>query len=530
MAPLSTLVACALTLGWVALPPASAAQDAADQGKAVYDRWCAECHGVDGAGDGPAAGYMMPRPRDFTLALYQIRTTATGQLPTDDDILKMIDEGMPGTAMPAWEDVLSRDERLAVVEYIKGFSAFFANSPTPEQLSFGGATRPTEAGIEQGRELWEQIECWRCHGQTGRGDGSSAPTLEDDLDFPIRAADLTENWLFNGGGTVEDIYRALRTGLDGTPMPSNSDMLDAGVWTEEQLWNLAHYVRSLAPEDPPAITEVIGAERLEDAAVPTSVDDPAWSEAQSYYVPLVGQIIVKPRWFDPRVDGVWVQALHDGQALALRVVWNDPSHSPDPDWADWRSRITEAMEPVDDTPHPDEPLPDRIAVQFPVEVPQGMERPYFLFGTGRDPVNLWDWTSDQAGAREMVGRGIGALEEQPPESQGTSADATWDNGQWRVLFTRALATDDPASDVQFPMSEAVPVAFFAWDGDNGESGARSSVSSWYFVYLTEPTPPTVLVAPLLAMALTAGLGLVVVARAQRREDEDEAAEGTGDED
>jgi DMSO reductase family type II enzyme heme b subunit len=159
-----------------------------------------------------------------------------------------------------------------------------------------------------------------------------------------------------------------------------------------------------------------------------------------------------------------------------------------------------------------------------------MERPYFLFGTGRDPVNLWDWTSDQAGAREMVGRGIGALEEQPPESQGTSADATWDNGQWRVLFTRALATDDPASDVQFPMSEAVPVAFFAWDGDNGESGARSSVSSWYFVYLTEPTPPTVLVAPLLAMALTAGLGLVVVARAQRREDEDEAAEGTGDED
>ena len=87
------------------------AQDGDDLGRVTYDRWCAGCHGVDGTGNGPGAEYMLPRPRDFTQALYQIRTTGSGELPTDDDILDIIDRGMPGTTMPGWEELLSDDER-----------------------------------------------------------------------------------------------------------------------------------------------------------------------------------------------------------------------------------------------------------------------------------------------------------------------------------------------------------------------------------------------------------------------------------
>src|SRR5690606_21076675 len=83
-------------------------------GKPIYDKWCAGCHGEDGRGTGEAAAYMLPRPRDFTRALYQIRTTASGELPTDADILRVIDEGMPGTAMPGWRTLLSRSEREAL--------------------------------------------------------------------------------------------------------------------------------------------------------------------------------------------------------------------------------------------------------------------------------------------------------------------------------------------------------------------------------------------------------------------------------
>jgi len=110
-------------------PPASRlpVQDTA-HGKAVYVKWCAGCHGDTGAGDGPAASHMLPRPRDFTGAIYKIRTTASGQLPTDQDVLRSIDDGLPGTAMPAWKDRLSERERRDVVAYLKTFSAFFQDT------------------------------------------------------------------------------------------------------------------------------------------------------------------------------------------------------------------------------------------------------------------------------------------------------------------------------------------------------------------------------------------------------------------
>ena len=118
------------------------AQESGDLGEVTYDRWCAGCHGVDGTGNGTGAEYMLPRPRDFTRALYQIRTTASGELPTDDDIMAVIDRGMPGTTMPGWEDLLSDDEKEALVEYLKSFSRFF----TPDEVL--AAQRVTETGAE----------------------------------------------------------------------------------------------------------------------------------------------------------------------------------------------------------------------------------------------------------------------------------------------------------------------------------------------------------------------------------------------
>ena len=76
----------AVVLATVALSGDAYPQDI-ERGQRLYDRWCAECHGFDGAGDGSAAAYMMPRPRDFTIGVYQIRTTANGELPTDADLV-----------------------------------------------------------------------------------------------------------------------------------------------------------------------------------------------------------------------------------------------------------------------------------------------------------------------------------------------------------------------------------------------------------------------------------------------------------
>ena len=75
----------------------------AQGGKVVYDKWCAGCHGDTGAGDGFGAKTMLPHPRDFTKGIYKIRTTASGEIPTDDDLRHIIELGMPGTAMPEWK-------------------------------------------------------------------------------------------------------------------------------------------------------------------------------------------------------------------------------------------------------------------------------------------------------------------------------------------------------------------------------------------------------------------------------------------
>lgn len=503
--------------------PLSAQEAGSERGREVYDRWCASCHGFEGAGDGPAAEWMLPRPRDFTRGIFQIRTTANGEIPTDEDLRRVIDEGMPGTTMPGWSDQLSSGDREALVEYVKTFYPPFETLPEAEPLDFPGAPRASDDRIAEGRLFYDSIECWQCHGAAGRGDGGSAPELEDDWDNPVRAADLTQGWRFNGGGSVEEIYRRLRTGMDGTPMPSFSDLLDAGFMTDDELWSLAHYVRSLSPEGAPRVREVIRAGRVEPGQLPTALDDERWDEAESFYVPLVGQVVVLPRWFEPTVDDVRVEALHDEEELVLRITWHDPSESPDPTWMQWQERVIAAMEPKEGDSVEPEPRPDRLAVQFPVSTPEGSARPYFLMGDGSEPVHLWRWRSDE----EAVSPALAAGMEDIQDLGGTlDAEASWEDGQWRLLVRRALEPEDPDDAPTFEPGVAMPVAFFAWDGDNGEEGTRGAISSWYFVHLEEETPMTTYVAPVIAFLLTGLLGMGIAGRAQKRARES-GEEGAG---
>ena len=503
-------LAGALALAAAGIAAPLAAQDADHPGKAAYDKWCAGCHGVEGDGQGYGTEFMLPRPRDFTQALYQVRTTESGALPTDADMLRVIDEGMPGTAMPGWRDKLTRAERAALVDYLKTFSRFFETEGTPEPLDMGRALGGGEDGIAAGREVYERVECWKCHGDAGRGDGTSAPDMTDDDDHPIRPADLSEPWNFNGGGTVEDIYVRLRTGLDGTPMPSSNDLIASEVATEEDLWNLAHYVRSLGPERFPEPAEVIRA-GLVEGGLPDSPGDSAWADQERFWVPLVGQIVVKPRWFAPSVDGVWVQAAHDGEALALRLVWHDPSESPSEVWDVWRQAVESMMQPQEGDPA-GPGLPDAFSVQFPAVMPDGRELPFFLGGDARRPVYIWHWSATE-GTREVFGRG---LDDTRTLSGGAAAArAEFEDGEWRLVLRRPLDSGDDEQRLGFVTGEAIPVAFRAWDGSNAEAGPRGSISSWYYVYLAEPTPTSTYAYPVVAAVLAALLGLFLVRRAQK---------------
>jgi DMSO reductase family type II enzyme heme b subunit len=496
-------VAGALVVGGAPL----SAQDA-EAGRSVYDKWCIECHGAEGEGDGSAAAAMLPRPRDLAQAQYQIRTTGTGELPTDDDLMWVMRNGLTGTTMPGWPN-LSDEEQRDVVAYIKSLSRFFGDEE-PQPVDFGWDPGGGAEAIESGREVYQTLECFKCHGEAGRGDGSSAPTLEDWRGFPIRAGDLTEPWYLNGGGDVEAIHTRVLTGLDGTPMPAASDALSAGLVTPDEVWHLAHYVASLRRTDQPRSRDVVRVGRAE-GPLPTDPAAVVWEDVDAFYFPLVGQVIERPRLFSPTVDGVWVQGLHDGRELTLRLTWNDPSRSPDPAWDEWQTKILATLD-LDEAEIPEGRPADALAVQFPTEIPDGVDRPYFLMGDSRDPVYLWQWDSEE-GVVEARATGLGT--NQPLSGSVLAGRAEHTDGQWTLLVRRALESDREGR-LSFREGVPIPVAFFAWDGSSGELGKRASISSWYYLFLEQPASRAVVVIPLVVVLLTWGLGLVLVHRAQNR--------------
>lgn len=208
-------------------------------GKEVYKKYCAPCHGEEGKGDGPVAKSLLPKPRNFTTGAYKVRSTPSGSLPTDDDILRTIYYGIPGTSMIAW-DVLDENQRKALVPVLKGFSEAFKVRKPEAPVKIGFEIRATPETIELGEKIYREKECWKCHGEEGRGDGQSANDLEDDWGNPILPYDFTKGTNLKGGNSDRDIYLRFTTGMTGTPMPSFASEL-----TDEQRWYLVHYVRVL---------------------------------------------------------------------------------------------------------------------------------------------------------------------------------------------------------------------------------------------------------------------------------------------
>jgi cytochrome c oxidase cbb3-type subunit 2 len=86
------------------------------------------------------------------------------------------------------------------------------------------------------------MECWKCHGPQGRGNGPSASTLTDSKDNPIRPYNFATGSRFKCGETNTDLYRIFMTGVDGTPMPSFADNLKPA-----DAWDLVHFLRTLQP-------------------------------------------------------------------------------------------------------------------------------------------------------------------------------------------------------------------------------------------------------------------------------------------
>jgi len=254
IAPVSAWGAVLLFVG--ATPSPMPAQQAhadnvtghAAAGRPLYERYCVGCHGKDGDGAGDNAQWIDPRPRDFTLAVFKCRSTATGSLPTDQDLYNAVSRGFVSTYMPPWF-ALTPQNRIDVIAYIKTFSAKWNGGQTGTPITIPDEPAVSADGILHGRQLFQDLQCWKCHGPAGHGDGPAAATLTDSKDNPIRPYDFVVGSRFKCGSTNRDLYQIFMTGLDGTPMPSFADLMQPG-----DAWDLVHFLRTLQPLASPEAT------------------------------------------------------------------------------------------------------------------------------------------------------------------------------------------------------------------------------------------------------------------------------------
>ena len=334
----------------------------------LYRRHCAHCHGVSGGGDGPTASILDPYPRDYRPAVYKFKSTYNPDRPTMEDLHRVVMNGVPGTAMPAFA-VLPPDEVDALVEYVKylsirGQMETALVSYITEDLEFdpvegvGEELDPSKnaeqretilsllvdeivpgwdeandqiivpeedeippdhrspeeiaESVVKGRELFYGVKanCVKCHGPTGLGDGQqddydnwskavwqyeqdtasmersvaadkealakltgderaeAKVELEAKLrEIEVRKAvavnlldprnaiprNLRTN-MFRGGRRPLDIFRRIHQGIAGTPMPASGPASPGaqGTLTEEEMWQIVDYVRSL-PFEPASL-------------------------------------------------------------------------------------------------------------------------------------------------------------------------------------------------------------------------------------------------------------------------------------
>lgn len=230
---------------WLISPAASShiggLQGHAKEGAMEYRRYCLVCHGALGDGNGESAQWLDPKPRDFTLGVFKCRSTPTGTLPTDQDIYDSIARGLDRSNMPPW-NAFSGQMRADLVAWIKHYSPRWQTEKPGEPIVVPPEPEVTAERIKAGQDVFNRVQCWKCHGVEGKANGPSASTLQDDLGRPILPYNFAEGGRFKCGTSDADLYKIFMTGLDGTPMPSFADNIKP-----EEAWDLVFFLRTLQP-------------------------------------------------------------------------------------------------------------------------------------------------------------------------------------------------------------------------------------------------------------------------------------------
>lgn len=542
-----------------------AAQRAKISSMELYQLRCAVCHGEKGAGDGPAAEFLVPRPRDFTRGLWKYKTSPGDLPPRDIDIFKTIQSGLVGTSMPGWSALLTDRQVRDLIVLVKQFDTSGTWAPkdaknedfdkegrylksnvrviTDEEPAKSRISYSAESAA-LGKKVFEE-NCRKCHGQEGRGNITSGKFLEDDWGQRIWARDLTKPWTWRvteassesdqtarsdsrRDETIRNIYTRVSVGIRGTPMPAHgaADAGEKDAISPENLWHVANYAYSLRSGTTwPGERNVIEGVEL-PGDLPGRVEDPTWDKIPASTFRLVPNLIKGDRLFIPLNDAITVRVVYNDRDIAFLLEVND------------RTESRPGGPVLAQLPNRNEKMySDAIAIQFPKEgayATAPVEKPLYRHGDAEHPTTIWYWNAGSieppVESRAMLLDATGPNAKLATRASGEDlvAQGEWQDGRWRVLMKRprgirAKSAEAPpggnaagAADLIFRKGQFIPLSFANWDGNNGEIGSKHTLTPWFWLLLPPDTNYAVVYGSPLGTTLLVLLAGIALVRSERR--------------
>jgi mono/diheme cytochrome c family protein len=273
-------------------------------GSRYYRVQCMHCHGLTGDGRGPTAPWVNPHPRDYRLGLFKFQsadqTDGTQRHPLRSDLLRTLEHGVEGTAMPAF-NMLSLHDRESLASYVillslRGETEGFVFKDALEEkdgqlkvksghkiatdlqraaVAFAGRwvesqTKPIDAGafpkysdekmkasVERGQALFaadaqrlkelfpqkteaqlKDLKAVSC-ASCHIDYGRQAMFKFDSWGTMVRPANLTTG-IYRGGRRPIDLYWRIHSGINGSGMNIFGSLLSA-----DEIWDLVNFVQAM---------------------------------------------------------------------------------------------------------------------------------------------------------------------------------------------------------------------------------------------------------------------------------------------
>ena len=220
------------------------------------------------------------------------------------------------------------------------------------------------------------------------------------------------------------------------------------------------------------------------------IDRSFWDTLDAYVIDVVYQIMILPwpkPWQKETIPQLKVRAFHNHQDIYFYLEWEDRTEDKVHGVGQF-SDASAVMFPLDDTIQTSSLMMGFLSAANIWQWKASQDRQYWLnerserrayvdfyYPFEQEELFVVSKEKTQSAVNDLVSIRVGTVT--PNSTQTVNGRGRHDDGVWRVVFKRSLATESHEVDIQFEPGEKQCV-FAIWNGSNGDRGGRKSISNW----------------------------------------------------